>query len=69
MKYSVRAKFNGDFVKMENGKITVGIKAKPENGKANDELIKKIAKHFKVSISSVRIVSGRTSKNKIVEII
>lgn len=69
MRYSVNIKFNKDFVKKENDKITVGIKVRPEGGKANDELLKKIARHFKVPISSVRIVLGRRSRNKIVEVL
>jgi len=37
------------------------------SAKANLELIKKLAKHFKVSSSQIRIVSGLKSKRKIVE--
>ncbi|RLF35105.1 MAG: hypothetical protein DRN03_05750 [Thermoplasmata archaeon] len=46
----------------------VGVKAKPKHGKANMEIIKKIAKYFKVSSSNVRIIAGFTSRKKIVEI-
>lgn len=69
MRYPVHIKLNKDFVKNENDKITVGIKARPEGGKANGELLKKIARHFKVPVSSVRIVLGRRSRNKIVEVL
>lgn len=68
MKYSVLVKFNKDFVEVEGDKITIGVKARPEKGKANEELVKKIALHFKAPVSSVRIVSGRTSRKKVVEI-
>lgn len=67
MRHSVQIKLNKDFVKEENGKIIVGVKAKPEKGKANQELLKKLAKHFKVPASTVKIVTGRTSRNKVVE--
>lgn len=61
--------FHKDFVIVNRDKITVGITSKPENGKANLELIKKLAKHFNVSSSNVKIISGFKSRRKIVEII
>ena len=68
MKYEVEVKFHKNFIKVEGNKIFVGLTSKPEKGKANLELIKKLAKHFKVPSSHVRIVSGLKSKRKIVEI-
>jgi uncharacterized protein len=49
--------------------ITVSIKSQPQRGKANRELVKKLARHFGVSEQSVRILSGLTSRKKLVEII
>lgn len=69
MKYEVEVKFHNDFIRVENDRIIVGSTSKPEKGKANLDLIKKLAKHFKVSSSQVRIVSGFKSRRKIVEII
>ena len=69
MRYTVNVKLNKDFVEKDGGKITVGVRARPEKGKANEELLKKIARHFKVPVSSVRIVSGRRSRNKIIEVL
>lgn len=68
MKYAVQVKFHKDFVKIEGNKITVGIMAKPEKGKANKELIKKIAKYLHIPSSRVNLTAGIKSKNKIVEI-
>ncbi|RLI18075.1 DUF167 domain-containing protein [Candidatus Bathyarchaeota archaeon] len=68
MKYEVEVKFHKNFIKVEGNKILVGLTSKPEKGKANLELIKKLAKHFKVPSSHIRIVSGLKSKRKIVEI-
>jgi len=42
---------------------------KPEKGKANLELVKKLAKHFNVHSSQVRILSGFTSRKKIIEVV
>jgi len=68
MRYDVEVIFHRDFLKVEDNKIIVGLTSKPERGKANLELIKKLAKHFKVSSSQIKIVSGLKSKRKIVEI-
>ena len=68
MKYEVEVKFHKDFLKIEENRIIVGLTSKPEKGKANLELVKKLAKHFKVSPSQIRIVVGLKSRRKIVEI-
>jgi len=69
MRYEVEVKFRKDFLKIEKNRIIVGLTSGPEKGKANLELIKKLAKHFKVSPSHIRIVAGLKSRRKIVEII
>ncbi|MBS7616187.1 DUF167 domain-containing protein [Candidatus Bathyarchaeota archaeon] len=69
MRYEVEVKFHGDFIKVEGDRIVVGIKSKPEKGMANMELIKKLAKHFNVHPSQVKILSGLTSRKKIIEVI
>ncbi|MEM4643846.1 MAG: DUF167 domain-containing protein [Candidatus Methanomethylicaceae archaeon] len=58
MRYDVEVKFREDFVKVEGNTIFVGLKERPEGGRANIELINKLAKHFKVQPSQIRIVSG-----------
>lgn len=71
MRYSVSVKLHKDFVEVDEaaGSVTVGVKAQPAKGKANEEIVKKLAKHFGVPSSSVRIVSGAHSKQKTVEIL
>jgi len=69
VRYDVEVIFHRDFLKVEDDKIIVGLTSKPERGKANLELIKKLAKYFKVSSSQIKIVSGLKSRRKIVEII
>lgn len=46
----------------------MSLKSRPEGGKANRELIKKLADYYGVNTGGIRIVSGRTSKKKIVEV-
>lgn len=52
----------------DNGNISLKVRvtAPPENGKANEAVIKLLAEHFKVSKSSIDIVSGWTSRQKVV---
>ena len=69
MRYSVTVKFKKDFVRVDGNQIVVGIQAKPEKGKANKELIQKIASHFKIAQSRVSIISGSRSKHKIIKIL
>jgi len=40
----------------------------PIDGKANAAVVEVLAKHFKVAKSSVKIVGGERSRNKVVEI-
>lgn len=68
MKFEVTVEFKKDFFLMNENKIVIGIASRPEKGKANIELVKKLAGHFNVSSSQVRILSGVKSRRKIVEI-
>ena len=67
--YDVKIEFHKDFIEVEGNKIIVGLTSKPERGKANAELIKKIASYFNISLLNVKIVSGFKSRRKIVKII
>lgn len=68
MLYELQVEFHKDFVKVNDNKITIGIKSKPIKGEANKEIIKKLAKHFGISSAYVHIKSGQKTKQKIVEI-
>ena len=68
MRYEVEVKLHKDFIEVEGNRIIVGLTSKPERGEANRELIRKLAKQFRVSTSQIKIVSGLKSKRKIVEI-
>jgi len=68
LRYVVEVKFHGDFLEVSGDRIIVGLKSKPIGGRANRELVRKLAKHFGVSTSQVRIISGLKSREKIVEI-
>lgn len=51
-----------------DGSLTIHFKSPPVDGKANKELIELLAKRFDVSKSQIRIKSGLSSRNKLVEI-
>jgi len=51
-----------------DGALRVRIAAPPVDGAANQELIKLLAKTFKVPRNAIEITSGSTSKKKIVRI-
>jgi len=69
MIYKVSVTFHKDFIKVNNNEISVGIKSKPQKGEANRELIKKFSKHFDVSQSQVKIISGEKSSKKLIQIV
>ncbi len=48
--------------------LKVRVKAKPVEGEANREIIERLAEHFNVKKSAVRILRGASSKRKTVEI-
>jgi len=56
-----------EIVKTDEGYL-VRVKAQPKEGKANEAVIKLVAEHFRVTRSQVRITSGLSGRNKIVEI-
>lgn len=66
MLYKVTVFLHADYIEVKGDKIEIGVMSRPQRGKANSEIIKKIAKHFMVSRSIVRLVSGEKSRNKII---
>jgi uncharacterized protein (TIGR00251 family) len=69
MRYTVFVKFkpNGK-ISVNGNEITIFLRSRPEKGKANKELIYKVAKYFAISTSKVHIISGATSSKKVIEI-
>ncbi len=51
-----------------DGSWKIALKSPPVDGKANQELIKLLAKKFGVAKSDVIIKSGLSSKNKLIEL-
>jgi uncharacterized protein (TIGR00251 family) len=71
MQKKVKVKPNSKIEKIEeeaDGSLTVHLKSPPVDGKANEELIKILAKKFDVPKSYIRIKSGLSSRQKLIEI-
>lgn len=71
MRIFVKAKPNSREEKIEKVNEThfiVSVKEPPIKGKANGAIRNALAVYFKTSSSSVRIISGFSSRNKIIEI-
>lgn len=49
--------------------LSVYVTTVPEDGKANEAMIRLLAKHFNVAVSRVRLVRGYTSRQKTIEIL
>ena len=57
-----------EVIKDDNGNLRVYIRQMPVQGKANKALIKVLADYYKIRKSDIRILTGSTSRNKVVEI-
>jgi uncharacterized protein (TIGR00251 family) len=72
MKYTVNVKPSskkGPLVEaVKNGELTIYIRERAMDGKANEALIKLLAKHFGVAKSKIQITRGHTSHTKAIRI-
>ena len=50
-----------------DGTVRVHTTAAPADGAANEAVIKMLAEHFKVPKTSINIIRGSTSRNKVIE--
>jgi uncharacterized protein (TIGR00251 family) len=53
---------------LHDGALRIRVAAPPVEGAANRELVKFLAKRFKVAPSAIRLVSGSNSRNKTIRI-
>lgn len=67
MRYSVIVKTGASrsALTQKGDTIHIAVKARPQNNKANFEVIKLLAKHFG---KHIQIVSGFASKKKVIEV-
>ena len=50
-----------------DGTVRVHTVAVPSDGQANDAVIKMLAEYYKIPKTSIRILRGQTSRNKVIE--
>jgi uncharacterized protein YggU (UPF0235/DUF167 family) len=65
---SVKAKPSSRESRFDAAQGIVYLKSRAEDNKANIELIKLLAKYYKVSSAQVRILKGLSSRQKLVEV-
>jgi len=68
IKVKIRSKKPG-VEKIDENNFIVRVKEAPIEGRANDAVIKALAENLKIAEWRIKIVSGTTSSNKVVEII
>lgn len=56
-------------LKRVGNSLKAWLKSAPEDGKANDELVRILADKLNVRKSEIEIVSGFSSRNKVVDIV
>ena len=54
-------------IKTSEDELTVYLRAKPHDGEANTALVKLLSKHFKVPKTSITILRGAHSRQKLIE--
>lgn len=55
-------------VAVEDGRVIVKVRAKPQDGAANEAVCKLVAQALGVSTSSVRVSRGATSREKLLQV-
>jgi len=68
VKVKPRSKTEDVTKEMDGDVYVVRVKEPPIEGKANRAVLKLLARHFGVPESRLRIVTGLSSKNKVVEV-
>jgi len=56
---------NNEIYRTSDGSFEIKVKAKPENGLANQAAIKLLAEYLKVPVERIKLVRGAKSRNKV----
>jgi len=68
LKIKVKPNSKKQEIKEKPDFFLVSLKSPPENNLANLELIKLLSKHFNLVSKKIKILKGKTSRNKIIEV-
>ncbi len=72
MKFFVTAKpnsFKESILKIDDSHFIIAVEELPINGEANIAVIKALAKFLGMAPNRVRLVAGRTSRQKVLEVL
>ncbi|MCR4323294.1 MAG: DUF167 domain-containing protein [Candidatus Azambacteria bacterium] len=72
MKFFLSVKPKSSKARIEQGsenELTVWVREVPEDGKANDAVVRAVAEYCDVAPSRVKILRGATGRKKVVEIL
>lgn len=65
---NVRAGSRKEEIVKEGEEYKIYVLEVPERGRANDAVLKALAKHLEISLFRLRLVSGSTTKRKLIAI-
>ncbi|MEK7493940.1 MAG: DUF167 domain-containing protein [Patescibacteria group bacterium] len=72
MKFFLQVKPKSSIARVEQKnekELTVWVREVPEDGKANDAVVRAVAEYFAVAPSRVKILRGASGRKKVVEIV
>lgn len=67
VRVKTRARHEG-IEKIDDNHFKIAVKEPPEDGRANEAVVSALADYFNRAKSDVILISGHTSKNKLLEI-
>ncbi|HOX61073.1 MAG TPA: DUF167 domain-containing protein [Candidatus Magasanikbacteria bacterium] len=67
IKITPRASRNEIVGQLPDGTLRIRVTAPPVDGEANEKLIELLSEEYKIPKRQIRIISGATTKNKVVE--
>ncbi len=54
--------------RIEENRFEIAVRAAPQDGKANDAILRALAEHLGVARSRIRLIAGASAKQKVFEI-
>lgn len=68
IKVAPKSRENCLYKRAEDGVLTIRVTAPPEDGKANEAVVKLLAQLFKIPKSNISIIKGLSSRQKVIHI-
>ena len=68
IRVTVKPNSRNEEINQDGDSLIIKVKEPPKEGKANQAVIRLLARHFGVPRSQVRIASGSKGKHKVIEV-